>query len=486
MNEFVGQGETGKKCDHKESSFVWDLPVDAHVVALVHDSKESEQGATVVEAIATAIARRREHTLVLSTEAGPSPLDELMGGVSSSVGLPAVLRGCARLTDIAVQKTDCPFVYLPAGEDLEDISQMLHGELLCRFIQRVQERAGTIFLVFFENISFSNEVRAFLDGYIVLGNVKVPEHFEDLPTFGRVRFDESKDDLFFNHDLDVSLETGEEDESDGTVAQSVTADKDEDGEQKLHRPNMNIWSQHQTKTHFPLKKTTIGISTIALIFLGWWWMVKATNVGEGQLFAPTMLAEVEVSPSPRIVPSLELDDVRRVFGNAPNLPFSVLIASYASLADAEERVTELESDGRAVARLYFVSPTPVRRVLYYRVLAGALADENEADVLMKRLVEAGEKDETSPWHLRPSGFAFDLGVFTDRKGVEARVAGLAVKGIPSYVLVATLNEHEVFQVYGGGYRNQEESLPMAGLLATAGEPAVLIARHGGAVSYPLP
>ena len=41
MIECVGHGETGKKCDLKESSFVWDLPVDAHVVALVHDSKET-------------------------------------------------------------------------------------------------------------------------------------------------------------------------------------------------------------------------------------------------------------------------------------------------------------------------------------------------------------------------------------------------------------------------------------------------------------
>ena len=105
---------------------------------------------------------------------------------------------------------------------------------------------------------------------------------------------------------------------------------------------------------------------------------------------------------------------------------------------------------------------------------------------MRRLVEAGKKEETSPWHLRPSGLSFDLGTFTDRVGVEARVTELAAKGVPSYVLVTTLGEYEVFQVYGGGYRNQQESLPMAELLGTVGEPAVLIARHGGAVSYPLP
>jgi hypothetical protein len=484
MSEFVGQSEAGKRCDQEESSFAWNLPADARVVALVHDSKESERSATVVEAVATAIARRREHTLVLSTAVGPSPLDELVSGISS-VGLPAMLRGHARLTDVAVQTTDCPFIYLPAGADPEDISEMLHSETLFRFIERVRERGGTLFLVFLENVSLSREVRSLLDGYIAVGNVRVPEYIEDLPTFGRVRFEESKDDLLLNHDRDVSLGTRGQDELDGVVAQSIAADKDEDREQRLPRPNTSVSSRHQTKVHAPLKQTAIGISTIALIFLGWWWMLKATDVGEGQLLEPTTPAKVEVSSAFRLRPSLEPDDARRVVENAPNLPLSVLIASYASLADAEERVAELKSDGEAVARLYFISPTPVRRVLYHRVLAGALADENEAEGLMKRLVEAGEKDEASLWHLRPSGLAFDLGVFMDREGMETRVAGLAAKGIPSYVLVSTLDEHEVFQVYGGGYRNQQESLPMAKLLDTAGEPAVLVARHGGAVSYPL-
>ena len=486
MSEFVGEGEAGKGCDQEELSFAWDLPATARIVALVHDSKESERSATVVEAIATSIARRREHTLVLSTEVGPSPLDKLMGDISSSEGLPAVFRGRARLTDVAVQTTDCPFVYLPAGVDLEGISQMLRGDVLSRFIQRVQERGGTLFLVLPDNVPFLHEVRSLLSGYITLGNVTVPEYLKHLPTFGRVRFDESKDDSFLGHDSDVSLRASGQDKLDSIVAQSVAADKDEDGEQKLPHPNTSVWPQHQTKAHFPLKKTAIGISTVVLIFLGGWWMLRATDVGERQLLEPTPPAEVEVSSAPRIVPSLELDDARKIVKNASNLPFSVLIASYASLADAEERVAELESDGGAVTRLYFVSPTPVRRILYYRVLAGALADQNEAEALMQRLVEAGKKEETSPWHLRPSGLSFDLGTFTDRVGVEARVTELAAKGVPSYVLVTTLGEYEVFQVYGGGYRNQQESLPMEELLGTVGEPAVLIARHGGAVSYPLP
>ncbi len=486
MSEFVGEGEAGKGCDQEESPFAWDLPADARIVALIHDSKESERSATVVEAIATAIARRREHTLVLSTEVGPSPLDKLMGDISRSEGLPAVLGGRARLADVAVQITDCPFVYLPAGVDLEAISQMLRGDILSRFIQRVRERGGTLFLVLPNNVPFSHEVRSLLDGYITLGNVTVPEHLKNLLTFGRIRFDESKDDSFLGHNSSVSIGTSGQDKLASIVAQSIAADKDEDGEQELPRPNTSVWSQHQTKTHFPLKQAAIGISTIVLIFLGWWWMLRATDVGEGQLLEPTTPAKVEISSAPRIVPSLELDDAREMVKNASELPFSVLIASYASLADAEERVAELESDGGAVTRLYFVSPTPVRGVLYYRVLAGALADENEAEALMKRLVEAGKKEEISPWHLRPSGLSFDLGTFTDSVGMEARVAELAVKGIPSYVLVTTLGEYEAFQVYGGGYRNQQESLPMAELLGTVGEPAMLIARHGGAVSYPLP
>ena len=189
MSEFVGEGEAGKGCDQEESSFAWDLPSDVRIVALVHDSKESERSATVVEAIATAIARRREHTLVLNTEVGPSPLDKLMGDISSSEGLPAVFRGRARLTDVAVQTTDCPFVYLPAGVDLEDISQMLRGDVLSRFIQRVQERGGTLFLVLPDNVPFLHEVRSLLSGYITLGNVTVPEYLKHLPTFGRANLE---------------------------------------------------------------------------------------------------------------------------------------------------------------------------------------------------------------------------------------------------------------------------------------------------------
>ena len=105
---------------------------------------------------------------------------------------------------------------------------------------------------------------------------------------------------------------------------------------------------------------------------------------------------------------------------------------------------------------------------------------------MDRLVASGEKDEASLWHLRPVRLAFDLGVFVDRADAEARIADLELRGVPSYVLTASLDGRHVYQVHAGGYEAEPASLPMAQILDDAGEPATLVARHGGATTPSTP
>ena len=171
----------------ESDSFSWDLADDARIVALVHESSEQERSATVVDAIATAIGRQREHTLVIGTEPGPTPLDEL-AGAGASEGWPAFLAGRSGLTRVAVQRPECPWVYLSAGRDAEAATRFLEDEIFTRFLARVRERGGTLLLVISERTPVAPDLGRHLDGYVALGDMRRADS-EEFAYYGRVRYE---------------------------------------------------------------------------------------------------------------------------------------------------------------------------------------------------------------------------------------------------------------------------------------------------------
>lgn len=515
-----GVTDSVRERDERDARFfAWDVPGDAHVVALVHEADEAERSATVADAIATSVARRREHTLLLSAEAGPSPLDELLGA-SGSQGLPAALEGRVRLTDVAVQRVDRPFVYLPGGNDGSAMRALLEDQVLASFVERVRERGGTLFIMVSDETLKVNALRALIDGYVALGEVDLSEGESGLSQFGRVRFD--------NGDPSPAKENGgaprladipglpplpdlsdHPPESEGTASvpepadagpsdtdraasgdapsrpaereaadpEPVATEDDEPAVGTGETPAGDQWQRHRVPPAFPIARVGLGVGAVAVI-LATWWAITGGLGGSGAADdgeAGVVSAASAASPAEGTGAVFDEAAARAAFDAAPPLGYSVMIASFAASGDARERLDELR---RAGSGLYFLSPTPVRGVLYHRVFAGALGSRGEAQSLMDALVDSGVKDEAGAWHLRPAVLAYDLGLFPDRGASDRRVADLEERGIPAYALTAPAPTGDVWRVYGGAYVDAREAAPMSELLTEAGEPADLIERRG--------
>ncbi|WP_419856841.1 hypothetical protein [Candidatus Palauibacter irciniicola] len=172
--------------------FPWELPADARIVALVFRRSEAERSATAVDAIATSIARRRGRTLVLNAESGPSPLDELAGASerADAGGMAEFLGGQAGLAGIAVRRADCPYVYLPAGRVPEGVVGLLESAALARFVSRVKEQDGTLFIAMSDRGRPSDDLLGLLDGYIAVGSVPPEDH--GMRCYGHVPFESSE------------------------------------------------------------------------------------------------------------------------------------------------------------------------------------------------------------------------------------------------------------------------------------------------------
>ncbi len=492
----------------ESDSFSWDLPGDARIVALVHESAERERSTTVVDAIATAIGRRREHTLVLSTEPGPNPLDELAGGLESE-GWSAFFAGRARLTEVAVQRPECPYLYLPAGRDPEDVAELLLDDRFTTFLERVREREGTLFLVVSERTPLAPDLGSHLDGYVALGDVRRADSAE-FAYYGRVRYEAA----------DAGA-ADPEDEASAVVETAVaeTAVADETAAVDETSPADPVPPRRRLRA-----RSVVWLLVVAALLLGGWWMYRNPGPVEGLLTrlrsmvaepdasapAPESVAVPEPAPletaeetaeetepeagaeradtvpdtvpdaSPGTPPdspaAFDAASAGLAFDGAAERPFSVLVGSLRDPADAESRIAELRA--ASPGSLFFAAPTPVDDVLYHRVFAGALGSEAEAAALLDALVRAEASGEANPWQLRPTRLAYDLGLFAERAAVEARIAELSSRGIPAYSLATPLEGRTVFRVYGGAYEDEQAALPMAGILEAAGEAATLVPRRG--------
>lgn len=491
--------------------FTWDLPGEARIVALVFRRSDAERSATAVDAIATSIARRRGRTLVLNSESGPSPLDELAGASerADSGGMAGFLGGQSGLAGIAVRRADCPYVYLPAGQVPEGVAGLLESAALERFVSRVKDEGGTLFIAMSDRGRPSPGLLGLLDGYIAVGQPPPEDH--GMQCYGQVPFESSEDPA---PRPEPAPEPTDEPEADAAPADSQPAPEP--------APEPAPGTARGRRRRRPL----VAALVIAALAVGNWWayrngwfdraisrvgsLVAAREEAPATASTPAAPAEdgsaadvagMSAEPSEDIssddtpsgdtpsedipsddVPSSDIlpdeASVAAAFESATARPYSVLLGSFTDPAEAAERVADIRALHGEV--LYFTAPTTIREVRYQRILAGAVASEAEASALMDELVAAGVAEDASPWLLRPVRFAYDFGVFADRPEMEARIAELAALGIPAYSLEATLDGTPVFRVYGGAYESEEAAAPMRDVLEAAGETATLIARRGGA------
>ena len=528
--------------------FTWELSADARIVALVFERSEAERSATVVDTIATSIARRRGRTLVLNSDSAPSPLDELAGAPerAESRGMAEFLAGQSRLARVAVRRADCPYVYLPAGQVPEGVVGLLESPALARFVSRVKEQGGTLFIVMSEGGRPSAGLLDLLDGYIAVGGVPLEDH--GVPCYGHVPFESgatgatgapsepSEPDAPSEPDVAAAPEAVE-DVADPRPEPAPAPEPVEDAAEFQPEPAPAPAVEPEPDAipadspPAPVKARgrrprgpLVAALVIAALAVGNWWayrngwfdnaisrvgsMIAArdeapatapettpveTPVEDGPAVedadAPADPPEVAAPTDPAEVAALDPvpaapdeSTVAAAFESAAERPYSVLLGSFSDPAEASERVAEIRALHGAV--LYFMAPTTIRDVRYQRILAGAVANESEASALMDELAAAGVAEEASAWLLRPVRLAYDLGVFADRAEMEARVAGLASLGIPAYSLETTLDGMPVFRVYGGAYENEEAAAPMSDALDAAGESATLVVRRGATPSTP--
>ncbi len=160
-----------------------------------------------------------------------------------------------------------------------------------------------------------------------------------------------------------------------------------------------------------------------------------------------------------------------------DLGFSVAIASYSSFDDALARQRERT---RSTAPFY-VAPTVVSGVVYYRVFAGMLPERGDAEDLLRQLVQEGVKDTMMSWDIRPTLLAFAFGVYPSLGEAEAAVDLLLGQGIPAYIVTgrdpAAANEVG-YRVYAGGYETPDDARALREQIERAGMNPQLVTRAG--------
>jgi septal ring-binding cell division protein DamX len=159
------------------------------------------------------------------------------------------------------------------------------------------------------------------------------------------------------------------------------------------------------------------------------------------------------------------------------LPYSVAIAAYSSLDDAVSRQREWT---RADLPFY-VAPTVVRGVVYYRVFAGMLPARESAEELMARLVRDGIKDTSRGWDVRQAGLAFNFGTYASSQEARAVLETLFGHGVPAYMVPAAGGagaDSIAYRVYAGGYERPEDAGPLREDIEQAGFDVELVERVG--------
>jgi cell division septation protein DedD len=159
------------------------------------------------------------------------------------------------------------------------------------------------------------------------------------------------------------------------------------------------------------------------------------------------------------------------------IPISVAVEAHQDLTSARQRIADLR---RAEPNIeFYLAPVAVSGGLYYRLLAGPVADREAGTALLQRLVDAGHKTAFDTWAVRPTEFAFLLGEYDTRPEAAERVEELAEAEIPAYVVPVRYDPGQPrYRVYGGAFETAVEAEVMREMLENADLEASLVPRTG--------
>lgn len=188
------------------------------------------------------------------------------------------------------------------------------------------------------------------------------------------------------------------------------------------------------------------------------------GAGDAPMLAPA-IAEPRVPPEPAGEP----------------LAWSVAVEAHNRLSMALRSVDSLAARDSTIG--FYVSPAVVSGDLWYRVLAGPLADSLGAVAAMDSLVQRGLKKAFGVWDVRNTPFTFLLGRFRLRTDAVDRMRELTNDGVPTYIVEVPYTRGEPwYHLYSGAYADAPEADRMGQILRDAGLPDSLVVRTGRAAS----
>ena len=204
--------------------------------------------------------------------------------------------------------------------------------------------------------------------------------------------------------------------------------------------------------------TGLSLLVVAAFAVGTWVMLRGEMAQTRTPGVPGSTGAA--APLPAIVP----------------LPYSVAVEAHQQLPTAIERVNALRADEREVG--FYIAPVLLDSVLYYRVMAGPVADSAAAGAVMRSLLEKGHKTGATQWDVRAAPLAFLIGEFESRGDAEKLVQEAIDLAIPAYVVELPLANGMRHRVYAGAYAGPAEADVMRQLLKSAGLPDSLVQRVG--------
>lgn len=200
-------------------------------------------------------------------------------------------------------------------------------------------------------------------------------------------------------------------------------------------------------------------------------------LGDGDEAPPAVASQPSATEGPQAAqPTADSGPPAASVPGPVPLAYSVAVEAHRDLGLSLRRARALRRAANGIG--FFVAPTVRDSAVFYRVMAGPVADSTGAAALMQRLVDEGHKTDVEPWAVRRTRFAFDLGEFDSEAAAERRREEVAALRIPAYVVRMSDDDGAPYRVYAGAYEGAGEAEVMNRELKRAGINAKLVARTG--------
>ena len=163
------------------------------------------------------------------------------------------------------------------------------------------------------------------------------------------------------------------------------------------------------------------------------------------------------------------------------LPWSVAIASYQSMSQAQERLDQLHAVENTID--FYMGPMLVDGTMNYRVMAGPVGDSAAAASLQDTLIARRIKTGSTGRDVVNTPYAFLLGDFGNRNDAEVTMHAAENKGIPGYIIEAVAQDGSTqYKLYAGAYAGPGDAEFLRSRLKQAGFPDNLVERTGSSRS----